>query len=77
MHIPTFKMPSIRQGQHLIQEGDYASSIDLKDVYLHISIVKYHCYYQRKVLSFGLSSGPKVFTSLTKPMLFLCYSLAC
>ena len=41
MHIPTFKMPAIRKVWQLIQQGDYAFSIDLKDVYLHITIVKY------------------------------------
>ena len=47
MHIPTFKMPTIREVQILIQQGDYAISIDLKDAYLHIPIVKhpYHFYH--------------------------------
>ena len=42
MHIPTLKMSTIRQIQLLIQQGDYAFSIDLKDAYLHIPIVKHH-----------------------------------
>ena len=29
--------------------------------------------YQWKVLSFGLATAPRVFTSLTKPILFLCH----
>ena len=29
--------------------------------------------YQRKVLPFGLATAPRVFTSLTKPILFLCH----
>ena len=32
-------MPIIRQVWQLIQQGDYACSIDLKDAYLHIPIV--------------------------------------
>ena len=67
----------------LIQQGDYAFSIDLQDAYLHVPIVKHHCHflyfvwcnvtYQWKVLPFGLATTPRVFTSLTKPILFLCH----
>ena len=42
MHIPSFKMPTLRHVWQLIQRGDYAFSIDLQDVYLHIPIVKHH-----------------------------------
>ena len=42
MHIPSFKMPTIRHVWQLIQHGDYAFSIDLQDAYLHIPIVKHH-----------------------------------
>ena len=65
-----------------IQHGDYAFSIDLQDVYLSIPIVKLHhpflhfvshnVPYQWKVLPFGHAKGPRVFTGLTKPILFLC-----
>ena len=40
-----FKMPTIRQVWLLLQQGDYAFSIDVKDSYLHIPIVKYHCHF--------------------------------
>ena len=33
MHIPSFKMPALRQVKQLIQYGDYAFSIDLQDAY--------------------------------------------
>ena len=33
MHIPTFKIPTIRHVQQFIQQGDYAFSIDFKDAY--------------------------------------------
>ena len=42
MHVPSFKMPTIRHVWQLIQHGDYAFSIDLQDAYLHIPIVKHH-----------------------------------
>ena len=82
MHIPSFKMPTFNHVQQLIQHGDYAFSIDLTDAYLHVPIVKHHCHflhfvwhnvpYQWKVLPFGLATAHRVFTLLTKPILFLC-----
>ena len=42
MHIPSFKMPTLKHARQLIQPGDYAFSIDLPDAYLHIPIVKHH-----------------------------------
>ena len=82
MHIPSFKMPTLKNVQQLIQQGDFAFSSDLQDAYLHVPIVQNHCHflcfvwcnvpYQWKVLPFGLATGPWVFTSLMKPILFLC-----
>ena len=82
MHILSFKMSTLKHVWQLIQDGDYAFSIDLQDAYLHIPIVKHHhhflCFvwhnvsYQWKVLRFGLATAPSIFTSLTKPILFLC-----
>ena len=47
LHIPSFKMPTIRHVQQLIQHGDYVFSIDLQDAYLHIPNVKHHhCFLQ-------------------------------
>ena len=83
MHIPSFKMPTLKNIWQLIQQGDFAFSIDLQDAYLHVPIVKHHHYflcfvwhnvpYQWKVLPFGLATAPRVFMSLTKPILFLCH----
>ena len=42
MHVPYFKMSTIRYDWQLIQHGDYALSIGLQDAYLHIPIVKHH-----------------------------------
>ena len=84
MHIPSFKMPTLKTVWQLIQQGDYAFSIDLQEyAYLHVPIVKHHRWflrfvwhnvpYQWRVLPFGLATAPRVFTSLTKPILFLCH----
>ena len=37
-------MPTIRNIWQLIQHGDYAFSIDPKEAYLHIPIIKHHCH---------------------------------
>ena len=83
MHIPSFKMPTLKNVQQLIQQGDVAFSIDLQDGYLHVPFVKHHHHflhfvwhnmpYQWKILPFGLATATRVFTSLTKPILFLCH----
>ena len=83
MHIPSFKMPTLKHVWQLIHHGDYAFSIDIQDAYSHIPIVKHHHHflhfvwhnvpYQLKVLHFGLATAPRVFISLTKPILFLCH----
>ena len=76
-------MPTLKHVWQLIQHGDYAFFIDLQDAYLYVPIVKHHhCFlhfvwhnvsYQWKVSPFGLATAPRVFTSLTKPILFLCH----
>ena len=76
-------MPTLKHVWQLIQHGDYAFSIDPQDAYLHVPIVKHHCQllhfvwcnvpYQWKVLPFGLAKVPRIFMSLTKPVLFLCH----
>ena len=77
-------LPTIRHVQQLIQHGDYAFFIDLLDAYWHISIIKYHHHFLKrlvwcnmpywwKVLPFGLATAPRVFMALTKPILFLCH----
>ena len=83
MHIPSFKMPTLKHVWQLIQHDDYAFFIDLQDAYLHVLIVKHHhhflCFvwcnvpYQWKILPFGLATASRVFKSLTKPILFLCH----
>ena len=84
LHIPSFRMPTIRHVWQLIQHGDYAFSTDLQVAYLHIPIVKHHhnflqfvwynMPYHWKVLPFGMATGPRIFTALTKLILFLCHN---
>ena len=84
IHVLSFKMPTIRHIWQLIQHGDYAFSIDLKDAYLHIPFVKHHhqpflmiclaqCTLSAEGLLFWLATAPWVFTALTKHILFLCH----
>ena len=42
MHICAFKMLTIRQVWQPIQQGNYTFCIELKDMYLHIPVVKCH-----------------------------------
>ena len=82
MHIPTFKVPTIRQVWQLIQEGDYAFSIDLKDAYLHMAFVKHHHHiciivwqnkpYQCRVFPPELATAPRIFLLLN----LYCFLLA-
>ena len=82
-HIPSFKMPTLKNVWQLIQQGDFAFSIDLQNAYLHVAIAKHHLHflhfvwhnvpYQWKVLPFGLPTAPRVFISLMKPILFLSH----
>ena len=70
-------MLSIQHVQVLIQHGDYAFSIDLKNTYLHTHIVKHQCQFDDLFGKIWHISGrlwptPRVFTALTKPILFLC-----
>ena len=83
-----FKMPTIRQIWQHIQQGNYVFCFGLKNVYLHLPVVKNHHHflhfvwqhkpYQWKVLPFGLGVAPRVVTLLTKPILFLyCHKVFC
>lgn len=67
-----FKMTSLQEVIPQIQDGDFMSTIDLKDSYLHIPINQRHkrllrfalnkAHYQFTALAFGLKSAPRVFT---------------
>ena len=65
----------------LIQQGDWMIKMDLKDAYLQVPIHEAHqCFlqfvwegkhYKFQCLPFGLSSAPRVFTKLLKPVVAL------
>jgi hypothetical protein len=69
-----FRMETHIQVLQYLRRGDWLASLDLKDAYLHIPILPAHRpylrfafrsrVYQFKVLPFGLSSAPRVFTSV-------------
>ena len=65
----------------LNQQGEFAFPIDFKDAYMHIPIVKCHFLFNIYLAKYTLSlegfvilagHSPRIFTSLTKAMLFLC-----
>ena len=70
----TFTMESARSIQEQMQEGQWATSIDLSDAYFHIPIHnKYKKYlrfavlgkvYQFRALPFGLAIAPRIFTMI-------------
>ena len=74
-----FKMETIQHVCHIINPKDYLTSIDLRDAFLHVPIhpssrqylqfIWRDKLYQFKVLPFGLSLAPLVFTKVLKPLL--------
>jgi hypothetical protein len=67
-------MDTLSKVLNLVKTGDWAISLDLKDAYLHVPIFHTHrkylrfciqnqCY-QFKVLCFGPTSAPRVFTKI-------------
>jgi hypothetical protein len=73
-----FKMEGLKQLRDMIQEGDFMTSIDLQDGYLHVPVSpasqKYlqfswkNRFYRFTCLPFGLCSAPLVFTKLLRPI---------
>jgi hypothetical protein len=69
-----FKMDTLSKVLNIVKTGDWAISLDLNDAYLHVPIfhthrkylrfcIKNQCY-QFKVLCFGSTSAPRVFTKI-------------
>ena len=83
MHIPSFKVSNLKHVWQLIQHGDYAFSIDLRDAYLHIPVVKHHHHflhfvwhnvpYQWKILPSVLAITSRIFMVL--PNLFCSFAV--
>ena len=73
-----FKMDHLEVALDLMEQGVFMSSIDLKDAYYSVPIWESHRkyltfqweneYFRFNVLPFGLSSAPRVFTKLLKPI---------
>jgi hypothetical protein len=73
-----FKMEGIDTVRHLIRRNDYMSTIDITEAYPHLAIHPDHrqylrfvwngVHYQYKALCFGLSSAPRLFTKLLRPV---------
>ncbi len=69
-----FKMETARSIRDTVQVNDWAVSIDLRDAYLHVPIarpsrkyLRFSCEgrtFQFRVLPFGISTAPRVFTKL-------------
>ncbi|MCG8035213.1 MAG: hypothetical protein JAZ03_23955 [Candidatus Thiodiazotropha taylori] len=69
-----FKMDSLSSVLNLVQQGDWAISLDMKDAYMHIPIFKKHkqflrfCIqgrvYQFTCLCFGPTMAPRAFTKI-------------
>ena len=74
-----FKMETFKNVQDLMMQSDFMTSIDLRDAYFSIPIHEDHhrflgfswekAYYCFQCLPFGLSSAPRVFTKVLKPVM--------
>ena len=79
IHAPHFKMETMTQVLNLVHLGDFMTSIDLSDAFLHIKMHQHsrkylrfrwnNRTYQFRTAPFGLSIVPWFFTRLTKPIL--------
>ena len=79
VHCPSFTMETPRSILRALQQGQWLTSLDLKDAYFHIGIDPADRRYLRfchngtawqfTVLPFGLSTSPRVFTKILKPVL--------
>ena len=76
-----FKMESIAMLRHLLKRGDWMGSIDLKDAFQSVPIHKdfrkllrfmwKERLFEFRCLPFGLSSAPRTFSKILKPVMAL------
>jgi hypothetical protein len=76
---PKFKMETLSNVCRMLRPGDWMTSLDLSDAFLHVAIHpasrKYlrfrwgNKFYQFRTLPFGLSLSPWVFTKIIRPVL--------
>jgi hypothetical protein len=81
----SFRMEGLQIAKNLIQPGDFLMKLDLKDAYYTVPVHKEHrrylCFsyqgtlYEFCCLPFGLSSAPRAFTKLLKPVATLLRSM--
>ncbi|HXC61363.1 MAG TPA: reverse transcriptase domain-containing protein, partial [Nitrospiria bacterium] len=74
-----FKMETLKQVCTMINQGDYLTSIDLTDAFMHVLVHQSSRrflqftwkgrLFQFRVLPFGMSLSPMVFTKILKPVL--------
>ena len=79
VHCTSFTMETPRSILRALHQGQWLTSLDLKDAYFHIGIDPADRHYLRfchngtawqfTVLPFGLSTSPRVFTKILKPVL--------
>ena len=75
---PTFRMETVHSIRQQVQVGEYTTSIDLADAYLHIPVAEAFQPYLRiavrdqvlqfRAMPFGLNIAPRTFTSLLAPV---------
>ena len=75
---PHFQMTTLKDVFQLLQKDDWAVYLDLKDAYFHVPVHPRHRRflqfiwrnrtYRYKCLPFGLSTSPRTFTRVTKPV---------
>ena len=80
-----FKMETLQTVLLSVRRGDWMVFIDLKDAYLQVPLhlesrkflrfMAFGKVYQFKVLCFGLSTAPQVFTRVMAPVLAILHSL--
>ena len=79
-----FRQSTINNVCQTLKPGYWAVCLDLMDAYFHVPIHRHHrrflrfiwggCHYQFRCLPFGLSSSPRVFTAVLRPLQHLCRS---
>ena len=79
LRVDTFKMETLKNVILAVQPGEWLASLDLRDAYFHVPVRQAHwkylrfCVegqaYQYKVLPFGLSTSPRIFTKVLAPVI--------
>lgn len=79
LQIDSFKMETLRNVILSCHQGEWLASLDLKDAYFHVLVREAHrrflrfcirgVHYQYRVLPFGLSTSPRVFTKVLVPVI--------